>query len=156
MRGLVPHHLVGCNEVAHVNPVVVNRDWRGYGVGRALMDDALARYGELRFVARGGAVAFYRALGYEEISWDDVDTGHRGVRRLPHDRGATPFPWGRGSKAGSPPVLPSRGRRLREAVGDAMRSAVGWATACGTGEELSCMGETGNGMSTPTACRRPR
>ncbi len=66
--------LVGKNGIAHVNPVVANREWRGYGVGRALMDDALERYGELRFVARGGAVPFYRALGYEEISWDDVDT----------------------------------------------------------------------------------
>lgn len=58
--------------VAHVNPVVTYPTWRGYGVGRALMDEALARHGELRFVARGASVGFYERLGYEEIPWEDV------------------------------------------------------------------------------------
>lgn len=58
---------------AYVNPVVTNPAWRGYGVGRALMEAALAQTGELRLVARGGSIAFYRALGYEEIPWDAVD-----------------------------------------------------------------------------------
>ena len=55
---------------AFVNPVITHETWRGYGVGRALMDEALARHGELRLVSRGGSLAFYEALGYEHIGWD--------------------------------------------------------------------------------------
>lgn len=65
----------GNNGVWHVNPVVVNPEWRGWGVGRALMEDALARTGELRFVARGASIPFYRSLGYEEIPWEDIAPG---------------------------------------------------------------------------------
>lgn len=65
----------GNNGVMHVNPVVVNADWRGYGVGRALVTDALARTGELRLVARGASIPFYRALGFEEIPWEDIAPG---------------------------------------------------------------------------------
>ena len=58
--------------VAHVNPVVVNPNWRGFGLGRILTENALATYGELRLVARGSAVPFYRALGFEEVPWEDI------------------------------------------------------------------------------------
>lgn len=58
--------------VAHVNPVVTYPTWRGYGVGRALMDEALERYCELRFVARGTSVGFYEKLGYRVIPWGEV------------------------------------------------------------------------------------
>lgn len=58
--------------IAHVNPVVTYPTWRGYGVGRALMDEALERHGELRFVARGASVGFYEKLGYTTIPWEDV------------------------------------------------------------------------------------
>ena len=58
--------------VAHVNPIVTYPTWRGYGVGRALMDEALQRHGELRFVARGASVGFYKKLGYQVIPWDEV------------------------------------------------------------------------------------
>lgn len=56
--------------VAHVNPVVVHETWRGFGVGRALVDEALADYGELRLVSRGTSLPFYEALGFEPIAWD--------------------------------------------------------------------------------------
>ena len=58
--------------VAHINPVVTYEPWRGYGVGRALVEDALVRHGELRLVSRGGSLAFYRALGFEDIPWEAV------------------------------------------------------------------------------------
>lgn len=64
----------GANGVAHVNPVVVHGSWRGYGVGRALMEAATAEYGELRLVARGASVPFYRALGLEDCAWELIDT----------------------------------------------------------------------------------
>ena len=64
---------MGNNGVAHVNPVVVNPYWRGHGIGRILTEDALRKYGELRLVSRGSSVPFYRALGFEDITWDDID-----------------------------------------------------------------------------------
>lgn len=63
----------GANGFAHVNPVVVHASWRGYAVGRTLVDDAQRAYGELRLVARGASRAFYDALGFECCSWEDVD-----------------------------------------------------------------------------------
>ncbi|MEG0504551.1 MAG: GNAT family N-acetyltransferase [Raoultibacter sp.] len=56
--------------VCHVNPVVVYPTWRGFGVGRALTDLALAAHGELRLVSRGSSLAFYQSLGFEPIAWD--------------------------------------------------------------------------------------
>ena len=61
------------NGIAYVNPVVTYSVWRGYGVGRALMEDARAIAGELRLIARGTSEGFYRKLGFEEMSWDEVD-----------------------------------------------------------------------------------
>lgn len=59
--------------VAFVNPVVTYRTWQGFGVGRALMDEALSRHGELRLVSRGSSRAFYDVLGYEPIGWDLIE-----------------------------------------------------------------------------------
>ncbi|MEC4272656.1 GNAT family N-acetyltransferase [Adlercreutzia sp. R25] len=62
----------GDDGVAHVNPVVTCATWRGWGVGRALVEEALERFGELRLVARGESIPFYRALGFQELGWDDI------------------------------------------------------------------------------------
>lgn len=61
--------------IAHINPVVTYRAWRGYGVGRALVEAAEAEYGELRLVSRGSSKPFYDALGYEECGWDLIEPG---------------------------------------------------------------------------------
>lgn len=66
---------IGSSGRAYVNPVVVNPFGRGHGVGRALMDDALAAHGELRLVSRGSSIGFYEALGYEACPWDEIDEG---------------------------------------------------------------------------------
>lgn len=58
--------------VCHVNPVVVCSTWRGYGVGRALMDCAASRFGELRLVSRGSSRSFYEALGFTPLAWDAI------------------------------------------------------------------------------------
>ena len=58
--------------IAFVNPVITHETWRGFGVGRALMDEALAHYGELRLVSRGQSLAFYEAIGYERIPWSAI------------------------------------------------------------------------------------
>ena len=57
----------------YVNPIVVAPDWRGYGVGRALIEEAYRRVGELRLVARGDVIPFYEKLGFVELGWDEVD-----------------------------------------------------------------------------------
>lgn len=61
------------NGIAYVNPIVTYSAWRGYGVGRALIEDARDLAGELRLIARGTSEGFYRKLGFEEMPWSDVD-----------------------------------------------------------------------------------
>lgn len=58
----------------YIRPMVTYRTWRRHGVGRALIEDAFARSnGELLLVARGGAVPFYRACGFTEATWEDLE-----------------------------------------------------------------------------------
>ena len=59
--------------IAYVNPIVVYEPWRGYGVGRALIEDARALAGELRLIARGESAGFYRALGFVDMPWEWAD-----------------------------------------------------------------------------------
>ena len=61
------------NGIAYVNPIVTYAPWRGYGVGRALIEDARAIAGELRLIARGTSEAFYRKLGFVDMPWNEVD-----------------------------------------------------------------------------------
>lgn len=61
--------------VAHVYPIVTYELWRGHGVGRALMEDARARFGELRLVSRGSSKPFYEALGLEDCDWSLIGDG---------------------------------------------------------------------------------
>lgn len=74
-----PHQVIGFIRIARddkgiafVNPVITHEAWRGFGVGRALMEEALAQYGELRLVARGKSVGFYKALGFKPLAWEGV------------------------------------------------------------------------------------
>ena len=61
------------NGIAYVNPIVTYEAWRGYGVGRALIEDAHALAGELRLISRATSEGFYRKLGFVEMPWEDVD-----------------------------------------------------------------------------------
>ena len=61
------------NGIAYVNPIVTYGAWRGYGVGRALIEDARAIAGELRLIARGTSEGFYRKLGFVEMPWSMTD-----------------------------------------------------------------------------------
>ncbi|MBR3690012.1 MAG: GNAT family N-acetyltransferase [Eggerthellaceae bacterium] len=64
---------IGSNGIAHVNPVVVHKSWRGYHVGEELMAEQQKRYGELRLVARGASKGFYDRLGFAPCPWEEVD-----------------------------------------------------------------------------------
>ncbi len=59
--------------IANIYPIVINAQWRGYGVGKRLVEDALETYGELRLVSRGSAYGFYKSLGFEECDWSLID-----------------------------------------------------------------------------------
>ena len=59
--------------IYYVNPIVVCAPWRGFGVGRALIEDAVERAGELRLIARGESVGFYERLGFSPMPWNMVD-----------------------------------------------------------------------------------
>ncbi len=61
------------NGIAYVNPIVTYSAWRGYGVGKALIEDAREIAGELRLIARGTSEGFYRKLGFIEMPWSEVD-----------------------------------------------------------------------------------
>ena len=61
------------NGVSYVNPIVTYEPWRGYGVGRALIEDARSIAGELRLISRGTSEGFYYKLGFSEMPWSEVD-----------------------------------------------------------------------------------
>lgn len=61
------------NGIAYVNPIVTYAPWRGCGVGKALIEDAQAIAGELRLIARGTSVGFYRKLGFVDMPWSMTD-----------------------------------------------------------------------------------
>lgn len=67
--------VIGESGNAFINPIVVYKTWRKHGVGKALMDLALSEYGAIRLVSRGTAVPFYKALGYQECDWTEIDEG---------------------------------------------------------------------------------
>ena len=82
------------NGIAYVNPVVTYSAWRGYGVGRALIEDARERAGELRLIARGTSVGFYRKLGFACMPWSQVDlqAASEDCDRCPHRAECGPVP----------------------------------------------------------------
>lgn len=66
---------LGRSRKAYVNPIVINPAWRNRGVGRALVDAALERYGALWLVSRGSSIGFYRHLGFQACRWDEIEDG---------------------------------------------------------------------------------
>jgi fumarate reductase (CoM/CoB) subunit B len=65
-------HVRQTDQGPHVAPVAVFPAWRGRGVGRTLIDLELARSGKLKLAARGSSAGFYRALGFSEITFDEI------------------------------------------------------------------------------------
>ena len=65
-------HVTVTNSGPHVAPIAVFESWRGLGVGRALIDDAIAKYGILKLVSNGKSNGFYEALGFVKCSWEKV------------------------------------------------------------------------------------
>ncbi len=59
--------------IYYVNPIIVLPVWRRLHVGKALIELARGRYGELRFVSRGSSVPFYAHLGAVPMPWEMID-----------------------------------------------------------------------------------
>ncbi len=56
----------------YVYPIIVFRNWQGYGVGRILIKEAYRQYGELRLVACRASRDFYPKCGFEPLPWEEV------------------------------------------------------------------------------------
>lgn len=61
--------------IANVYPIVTYAPWRGYGVGRSLIEHALDEHGELKLVSRGASRGFYEALGFVPCDWNAIEHG---------------------------------------------------------------------------------
>lgn len=59
----------GC---AHIYPVVVYETWRGFGVGRVLVEQVMKDRGQVKLISRGHSNAFYEALGFKKAPWEDM------------------------------------------------------------------------------------
>ena len=57
-----------------VYPVIVFKNWQGYGVGRILIEKAHKHYGELKLVACKASREFYPKCGFEPLDWSRVAT----------------------------------------------------------------------------------
>jgi amino-acid N-acetyltransferase len=70
--------LLGCariemaDGVAYLRPIIVAAEGQRRGVGRLLVESLAADLSELRVVARGPAMEFYRKLGFKTIGWETV------------------------------------------------------------------------------------
>jgi predicted N-acetyltransferase YhbS len=56
----------------YVYPVAVFKDWRGHGVGKALVEQALREHGELRLVACRASRDFYPKCGFAPTGWESI------------------------------------------------------------------------------------
>jgi N-acetylglutamate synthase-like GNAT family acetyltransferase len=70
-------HVAIADSGPHVAPIAVFESWRGMGVGRALIEDAIAKHGLLKLVSNGKSNGFYEALGFIECSWEEVTPNFR-------------------------------------------------------------------------------
>ena len=56
----------------YVYPIIVFKSWQGCGVGRALMQAAHEKCGELKLVACKSSQEFYPKCGLVPLDWDEV------------------------------------------------------------------------------------
>ena len=70
--------VVGCvrledfPDLAMIRPVAVSPDHRKKGIGRLLIQHIMPAHKPTAVVGRGDAVPFYKALGFEKISWEKI------------------------------------------------------------------------------------
>ena len=61
----------------YVRPILVNPAWRRRSIGTALIRALTQNLSVLHVVARGQAIGFYRKLGFQPMSWDQVPERYR-------------------------------------------------------------------------------
>lgn len=80
-------------QVPYIRPVAVLPTERGKGIGKRLLGIVLSLYPEVRAISRGGAAEFYRNLGFQRMSWDDVHSPIRDeCEQCPEKRRCGPLP----------------------------------------------------------------
>lgn len=60
------------DQEAYLRPIVVEREWQGKGVGKALLQRVMRGLASLTLVARREAVGFYTRMGFLPVSWEQV------------------------------------------------------------------------------------
>ncbi len=63
--------------MAYLRPIVTAPEHRRRGIGGQLLRALLTGRDELRIVARGDAVRFYRRVGFAPTDWESVDGSFR-------------------------------------------------------------------------------
>jgi amino-acid N-acetyltransferase len=71
--------IIGCGQMRHypgaceLGSLVVEPDWRGHGVGAALVRYLLAgTTGDVYLECRAGLVSYYRQFGFELVTWTEL------------------------------------------------------------------------------------
>lgn len=62
---------------AFLRPIVVAKEAKGTGLGRALLERLFGACSRISVVARGDAVPFYRRLGFTAMDWSSVPGQYR-------------------------------------------------------------------------------
>jgi len=79
--------------IPYVRPIAVLPSERGRGIGKRMLSIVLAKFAEVRAVSRGTATEFYRNLGFERMSWEDVHPPYRQeCNECPDKAGCKPLP----------------------------------------------------------------
>lgn len=60
------------NGKPYVRPIAILPAHQGKGIGTSLLRTAIATYPEVRVVARGQVTEFYRNLGFQRVTWDEI------------------------------------------------------------------------------------
>ncbi len=58
--------------IPYVRPIAILPAQQGKGIGTRLLRIVIATYSEVRVVSRSQATEFYRRLGFERITWEEI------------------------------------------------------------------------------------
>ena len=83
MLAMYEETIAGCGRIedhgnfAMLRPLVVSEPYRGYNVGRLILQEIMPANKPTMLVARGEAIAFYKAMEFLPTGWDDMSPSQR-------------------------------------------------------------------------------